>query len=259
MPGAGVSIGPAWPRQNERRERATMRGWRRKSGDAAYGEGRLQARLGGVSNEAATFGLQSLKLDERRDALLYVPTSYRPKSPVPLALMLHGAGGDAEHGLSLLQRFAEESGFIILAPASRRQTWDVIAGGYGPDVAFIDQALEETFSRYAIEPARIAIGGFSDGASYALSLGVANGELFTHVIAFSPGFVAAAHRQGMPALFISHGTEDRVLPIDYCSRRIRTQVESAGYELLYREFDGGHTVPARIAREAVEWFLGREE
>ena len=31
--------------------------------------------------------------------------------------------------------------------------------------------------------------GFSDGASYALSLGAANGDLFTHIAAFSPGFM----------------------------------------------------------------------
>ncbi len=31
--------------------------------------------------------------------------------------------------------------------------------------------------------------GFSDGASYALSLGVPNGDLFTHIVAFSPGFM----------------------------------------------------------------------
>jgi predicted esterase len=36
--------------------------------------------------------------------------------------------------------------------------------------------------------ATLAVSGFSDGASYALSIGPANGDLFTHVMAFSPGF-----------------------------------------------------------------------
>lgn len=43
----------------------------------------------------------------------------------------------------------------------------------------------------AIDPAHVAIGGFSDGASCALSLGLVNGDLFTHVMAFSPGLVVA--------------------------------------------------------------------
>jgi phospholipase/carboxylesterase len=50
-------------------------------------------------------------------------------------------------------------------------------------VAVIDRCLRSVFERYAIDAA-LAIGGFSNGASYAVSLGVDNGELFTHVIAF---------------------------------------------------------------------------
>jgi phospholipase/carboxylesterase len=35
----------------------------------------------------------------------------------------------------------------------------------------------------------VALGGFSDGASYALSLDLTNGDLFASLIAFSPGFI----------------------------------------------------------------------
>jgi predicted esterase len=106
-----------------------------------------------------------------------------------------------------------------------------------------------------VDRRRIAVGGFSDGASYALSLGLTNGDLFTHVIAFSPGFMAPTGYEGSPRLFISHGTRDRVLPIERCSRRIVPQVKGAGYDVLYREFDGAHAVPPEIAREAHEWFV----
>jgi phospholipase/carboxylesterase len=144
---------------------------------------------------------------------------------------------------------------LLLAPASRELTWDLLVGRrYGPDLALIDRALEQTFSRYAVAPERVAIGGFSDGASYALSLGITNGDLFTHVIAFSPGFMAPAGQTGSPRIFISHGTRDGVLPIDRCSRRIVPQLERAGYDVLYREFDGGHTISPDIASEAVGWF-----
>ncbi|HEY1404673.1 MAG TPA: alpha/beta hydrolase-fold protein [Pyrinomonadaceae bacterium] len=194
-------------------------------------------------------------LDEGRDGLLYVPRGYRVDRPAPLALMLHGAGGNAQQGLSLLQSFADESGLILLAPHSRRQTWDVIVDRYGADVRYIDRALAQTFSRYAVDRKRIAVGGFSDGASYALSLGLTNGDLFTHVIAFSPGFMSPSRQKGSPRLFISHGTRDQVLPIQRCSRRIVPQVKGAGYDVLYREFDGPHTIPTEIARAAHEWFV----
>jgi predicted esterase len=41
-----------------------------------------------------------------------------------------------------------------------------------PDVALIDQALSEIFNRYMVDASRLALGGFSDGASYALALGL---------------------------------------------------------------------------------------
>ncbi|HEX6291766.1 MAG TPA: PHB depolymerase family esterase [Herpetosiphonaceae bacterium] len=216
-------------------------------------QGRLHARPA-EPQQTAPHGLHPLGLDAGRDGLLYVPATYQADRSMPLVVMLHGAGGNARHGLAPLRELADTTGLILLAPEARRQTWDVLFGQYGPDIRFIDQALQQTFSRYAIDPARLAIGGFSDGASYALSVGITNGDLFTHIIAFSPGFMVPDEQRGMPRLFISHGIHDDVLPIDRCSRRIVPQLEQAGYDVRYHEFDGPHTVPLEIAREAVAWF-----
>jgi phospholipase/carboxylesterase len=220
----------------------------------AQTKGRLGARPVQVTG-AAPLGLLPLMFGSARDSYLYVPATYQAERPAPLVLLLHGAGGHARQGLELLRSLADAAGLLLLAPASREHTWDLLVGRrYGPDLALIDRALEQTFSRYAVAPERVAIGGFSDGASYALSLGITNGDLFTHVIAFSPGFMAPAGQTGSPRIFISHGTRDGVLPIDRCSRRIVPQLERAGYDVLYREFDGGHTISPDIASEAVGWF-----
>jgi phospholipase/carboxylesterase len=167
--------------------------------------------------------------------------------------MLHGAGGNAHHGLDILKPDAEEAGVIVLAPESRKTSWDIISDAqYGPDVHFINQCLEHVFSRCHIDPARIALGGFSDGASYALSLGLTNGQLFTKILAFSPGFMAPLDTQGNPSIFISHGTRDEVLPIDRCSRTLIPVLRMHGLRVEYREFDGPHTVPPEMKRRAVQ-------
>jgi phospholipase/carboxylesterase len=220
-------------------------------------KGRLRAHPAKVKG-AAPVGLQPLMLGAARDSYLYVPAAYWAERPAPLALLLHGAGGHARQGLDLLRSLADTAGLLLLAPASREHSWDLLVGRrYGHDATLIDRALEHTFSRYAVDPAHLAIGGFSDGASYALSLGITNGDLFTHVIAFSPGFVAPAGHTGSPRIFVSHGTRDAVLPIDRCSRRIVPELERGGYDVLYREFDGGHTILPEIASEAVGWFTRR--
>jgi predicted esterase len=223
-------------------------------------EGRLRARPTGPDEPSSPVpaGTRSSGLKAADDgALLRLPEGYSAGSPAPLGLLLHGASGRAEDALGLLAHEADAAGVILLAVSSRSYTWDVLVGGYGPDVASIDRALESTFSRYAVDPARVVIGGFSDGASYALSLGLTNGDLFTHVIAFSPGFAAPARHEGSPGIFVSHGTRDRVLPINRCSRRIAPHLDRLGYEVTYREFDGGHVVPPTIAHEAAAWFASQ--
>jgi phospholipase/carboxylesterase len=218
-------------------------------------EGRLLARPRVPTGEAPQRGTHPLGLGGRRDGLLHVPSDYQTHRPAPLVVMLHGAGGNAHHALAPWRELADEAGLLLLAPDSRGSTWDIIVeGGYGKDVAFLDQALTSVFERCAVDPTRLAIEGFSDGASYALSLGLTNGDLFSHVVAFSPGFLAPAARRGSPALFISHGVKDTVLRIEPCSRRIVPRVQRAGYAVRYHEFDGPHIVPDDIAREALAWF-----
>ena len=218
----------------------------------------LTARPGQDAPDGRTMkGTHPLGLEQHRDPLVYVPEGLRADHPAPLLIALHGAGGDAAGGLALLRHVADQYNIVLLSPASRGSTWDGIRDGYGPDVDLIDRSLEQVFDLVTVDPDRIGIGGFSDGASYALSLGLTNGDLFGHLLAFSPGFAAPAGQHGSPRIFVSHGTRDQVLPIDRCSRRIVPRLERAGYDVRYREFDGPHTVPPEIAREGLAWFLDR--
>jgi predicted esterase len=218
------------------------------------GSSRLTARPGGSAANTPA-GLRPLSLRADRDALLYIPESSQKFERAPLIVSLHGATRNADRGIELLRTLADQHGFLLLAPASIEQTWDAIGGSYGPDPAFINKSLARTFELRKIDPARIAMAGFSDGASYSLSIGLANGDLFRAVFGFSPGFIVPGERSGKPPVFISHGTIDPVLPIDQCSRRIVPQLKRDGYQVTYREFDGKHTLPPEVAAEAMKWFM----
>lgn len=182
--------------------------------------------------------------------LAYVPAPV-DGGPYRLVLLLHGAGGSPRHGLDLLLPVADTHRLLLLAPQSTLSTWDVIVDGFGKDVRRIDRLLEEVVDAYPVEHA--VIGGFSDGASYALSIGLTNGDLFSGVLAFSPGFAAPLVVHGKPGVFVSHGVDDPVLPIDPCSRRLVPRLVAMGYDVTYDEFDGGHEVPEHVVGHATAW------
>jgi predicted esterase len=213
---------------------------------------------------AVTPGRDTVQIAGQTVGVIRTPTT----AVRQLVVMLHGAGGRADSALQLLSPVADEHGMLLFAPQSVGRTWDVISmGAYGADVARIERVVEGLLAAHAATAAAAAettageqraplplrVGGFSDGASYALSLALSNGDVFDAALAFSPGFSAALERVGRPACFLSHGRADRVLPIDRCSRRLVPMLRSYGLPVHYVEFDGGHDVPASAVDDAMEW------
>jgi predicted esterase len=195
---------------------------------------------------------------EDREALVFVPDGYVAGQPVPFLLALHGAGHAPDSILSPLLGAARRLGMLVLAPKSKGVTWDAIRGAdFGPAVGFIDKALRRAFEAYAVDRSRLAVGGFSDGASYALSLGLMNGDLFDDVLAFSPGFAFAPETHGHPKVFISHGRQDPVLPIERCGRAVARELAQAHYDVVFRQFDGGHEMPAAAIEAGLTAFVER--
>jgi len=190
-----------------------------------------------------------------RDGTLFVPTRAASGRQVPLLVLLHGGGGRADD-FRFSFALGEEFGVAILTLDARHNTWDGIDSPFGPDVLFIDEALRHTFERVPVDPARIALGGLSDGGMYALSVGVVNGDLFTHLIAVAPGYIAPpAAPVGRPRIFLAHGTRDNVYSVSGSRNRLLPQLQGAGYEVAYFEFDGPHFITPPAARAALAWLV----
>lgn len=195
--------------------------------------------------------------------LAYVPRAVDPLKPAPLILLLHGAGQQARGILDRMAPAADRRGAIILAPQSEKSTWDVIrsfgSGGgpaFGADTARVNDSLAALFAQFTVDPAHIAIAGFSDGASYALSLGPRNQQLFTHIMAFSPGGVAPFSDPAKAKVFISHGTQDQILAYPNTAEGIVPGFKSAGFAVEFVTFDGPHQFREPEIAKAMDWFLG---
>lgn len=221
--------------------------------EGRHAGGRLTAKILNAAQEQLPPGLHRIPVKSGRPARLFIPPN--EGGPLPMMIFLHGAGGTADHGIDTFRGKATAEKFVLLSPASKEHTWDALLGHYGPDAAMLDDVLSYTLDRVSITERALAIAGFSDGASYALSFGLLNGDRFPHVIAFSPGFIVPGTFHGQPRVFISHGRHDEILPIDRCSRVLVPRLRKLNYEIDYREFDGPHVVPDSIRQDAIDWWL----
>mgnify|MGYP003295978005 CR=1 FL=1 len=199
--------------------------------------------------------------------------AYLPKgltgAPMPVLVALHGAGGQASEVLEAYRADADARGFILVIPQSKGPTWDMIEDlkgrlgaemnvqpRYGKDLKALDQSLADLFGRVAVDPARVGVMGFSDGATYAVSVGTANPKLFHTVIAYSPGPAFPTRFDPTQRIFISHAEEDPILPYSV-TRGMVAKMRVKHMPLEFESFHGGHEVPKDIHAKAVDYFMAK--
>ena len=198
-------------------------------------------------------GEYGLHLGNGRSARLRITPGSNTR-PRGLILVFHGAGGSPSEGLFVFREAWDEPGLVLVAPRALGTTWSALQGT-DRDLETVNRALAETWDRCRIERRRVAVGGFSDGATHALAIGLQNGGIFRSVMALSPGGLRAVAHRGKPRVFIAHGTGDEVLPYTRSRRSIVAGLRGAGYNVTFRSFAGGHEVPTGISRAAVGWYL----
>ena len=217
--------------------------------------GRLSFSLTSPTQPPLPPGRHRLGIAEERDTLLFVPEGLTPQSAAPLLVVFHGATGEGEGLLEAFALHAQREQFLLMAPQSMFRTWDLAMGGNGPDLARLDQALSAVAAHFAIDPRHFAFAGFSDGGSYALSIGLTNGRLVSHVIGLSAGFINLYVPQGWPPVMVTHGDADEQLPAEKHGRLHAEKLRQDGYRVDYVEFEGGHSLTPVIAERAVRFFL----
>ncbi len=191
-----------------------------------------------------------------RRAYLHVPPTYRVDEALPLVVAFHGGGGRGSDWVQYPAR-TDAARMIFLAPESARSTWDALITDFGEDVAFTNVAIAETIDRCNVDVNRVALMGFSDGASYALALGLANGDRVRSVIAHSAGAYLDPSRRGSPSFFFSHGDDDPIFAAAETSGFFVELLRKFGMSVEYVQFSGGHEIPAAIQDQAVAWLKAR--
>jgi predicted esterase len=207
-------------------------------------------------------------------AALFTPDEIDPAQRYPLLTVLHGAGRQDEMLMRVYRDEAERRQALVLVARSFHMTWDLIAlgmqGGAAlaadapsarPDLDFLEYAYDLIYRRYPVDARRQGLVGYSDGASYALSVGLSNPQLFSAVMAWAAGFLALEKDilepgTRRPAIFLEYGTHDEIFPYERVALPMKAQIEELGCAVTFRTDQGGRHWPSGdFQPDALDWFF----
>ena len=124
---------------------------------------------------------------------------------------------------------------------------------------FIDELIEA----YQVDPKRIYLMGFSQGAIMSLNIALTRPDKVAGVVVMSgrllpeiqPLITEPAALAGLP-IFMAHGKRDRVVPIRD-ARAARDQLSTLSVALTYHEYAMGHQVTVESMKDIVPWLKAR--
>lgn len=202
-----------------------------------------------------------------------------------MLLLLHGVGSN-EHDLIQLAPYLDPRFFVVSARAPitlapGMYAWfevqlDPVRPIINPQqaessreklLAFIDETIE----RYGVDAApgrdvhgaRVYLMGFSQGAIMSFSVGLTHPEKIAGIVAMSgrvlpeivPHIAAPEALRDLP-IFVTHGTEDQVLPIHH-GRAARELLQRLPVALTYREYPMGHQISDQSLADIAGWLTQR--
>ena len=213
-----------------------------------------------VRDEPSPTGHVSIERGESR-AVLLTPSEIDPAKRYPLITVLHGAGRQDEMLVKACRDEPEKRDALFLVPRSLLPTWDLIASPERPDLDFLEYAYDLIYRRYPVDAGRQALLGYSDGASYALSVGLSNPHLFRAVMGWAAGFIALDRTFNLdadrkPPVLLEYGTHDQLFPFERVAVPMRENLRKAGYTVEFRVDQGGKHWPSPdFLPEALDWFF----
>ena len=218
--------------------------------------------------------MSSIDKDAQQPLLFYVHRAPSVASAKPpLLILLHGTGSNEQDLFSFANQLPGK--FLIV---SARAPYTISKGSYtwyelhfdnGKPIYSKEQAeqsrktilafIEQLKTKHDFDPAQVYLCGFSQGGimSYSVALtqpdkikgiAVMSGRLLEEVRTMT----AAKEKLKPLSIFISHGTKDNVLTIQY-AREAEAYIKQLGLTPLYKEYPEGHTVSREMFTDLFNW------
>ena len=192
----------------------------------------------------------------------------------PLLLLLHGYGSNEEDLFSFASELPDEYYVVsVRAPYDLQpygHAWyaihfDTDENKFSDDVQatesrdLIIQFIDELITKYPIDATNVNLIGFSQGAILSYATALSYPEKISRVVALS-GYLnekiiadnfTSKNLKNLK-LFISHGTVDQVIPVDW-ARKAQPFLQNLGLEVMYKEYPIGHGVAPQNFYDFKNW------
>ncbi|MDJ1482677.1 alpha/beta fold hydrolase [Cytophagaceae bacterium YF14B1] len=191
-------------------------------------------------------------------------------------ILLHGVGSNEQDLFSLAGQLPDD--FYIIAArgpfalGGGRFAWYNVDFSTGRPVIDVEQELSSrnTIHRFVSQIKQkyhidqLYLGGFSQGAIMSFSVALTYPNEVNQVIALS-GRILEQHQVGVVPndsfrklnVFLSHGTQDGTLPIQY-AREAKTFLEKLNVQLSYHEYNLGHSINNDVLKDLNRWLQKNE-
>jgi predicted esterase len=197
----------------------------------------------------------------------YVPESYDPAKPAPLAIFLHGGVSDrtTRRGKGQWQVWkaeADRDGWIVCAPSG---TGDCL-WWHSSGEEHILEAIRFLSARFNLDRNRVFVSGFSDGASGVYCLGMRLTDVWAACIPWNGAIgVVTSPRAGNTPYYAlncrgtswraTHGGKDQLYP-SAGQKPVIERLKQAGVDIEWKDFeDIGHE-GGKIIRGDREFVVG---
>jgi pimeloyl-ACP methyl ester carboxylesterase len=189
---------------------------------------------------------------------LYVPPGLDRSAHAPVAVFLHGSGGNFKAYTWLLSKVADELGVVLIAPSYGMGNWSE------PDTSrVVRAALDDAAKIVSLDPKNVHLIGLSNGGLGVSQAGRKLGDSLRSLAfispVFDPGCIASQDFEqrwrGRPVLVISGAKDDRV-EIEYVTDNVRTMTQ-AGVNVTFKVEDADHFMlfshRARVIQTMIDW------
>lgn len=143
--------------------------------------------------------------------------------PVGAIVFAHGYRGSARGVMrnTGLRRMVSDMGLALIAVKSARDDWDIpgapseMGSSGDAEMAYFEAVIADATTRFAIDPDRIMMSGFSAGGMVTWELACRRPDLFAGFAPMSGTFWQGppANCAGPASVIHIHGTQDRTVPL----------------------------------------------